>query len=381
MHHSTLALMRSSHSYWARLVTFLLVLLPVHSDGRADSYVQDLYMVGITQRAFVPSGPYNWRGAATHALVTVIWYPADPGSTEEEIGIGAPDRPIATAGKAARNAQVLSGNDRYPLIVLSHGTGGSALMMAWLGRELAAHGYIVAAVNHPGNNALEPYTVQGFTLWWERAKDLSVVIDKMLADSVMGARIDPGRIAAVGFSLGGYTMIEIAGGVTDPALFEEYVASHPGSAERNDPPEFPGLTARAEFLAQSDSTYREAFSRASLSYLDPRVRAIVALAPALGPAFRVESLKRIQTPIMIIAGAADTLVPVRENAEFFASHIPNVALTILPRGVGHYTFLGVCTEFGRASLAELCIDAPGVERESVHAMTVTNVLAFFRAHL
>jgi predicted dienelactone hydrolase len=91
------------------------------------------------------------------------------------------------------------------LIVLSHGTGGSAQMMAWLGRALASRGYIAAAVNHPGNNALEEYTAEGFLIWWERARDLTSVIDMLVGDSQFGRLIDRSRIGAAGFSLGGYT--------------------------------------------------------------------------------------------------------------------------------------------------------------------------------
>ena len=39
--------------------------------------------VGTAQRAFVPEEPYCWRGAKTHALLTTIWYPADPASVEQ----------------------------------------------------------------------------------------------------------------------------------------------------------------------------------------------------------------------------------------------------------------------------------------------------------
>jgi len=49
-------------------------------------------------------------------------------------------------------------------------------------------------------------------LWWERARDLSAVIDGMLSDPTFMPRIDRQRIGAAGFSLGGYTMIAIAQG-------------------------------------------------------------------------------------------------------------------------------------------------------------------------
>ena len=44
---------------------------------------------------------------------------------------------------------------KRPLVLLSHGTGGSAVMLAWLGETLARAGYVVAAINHHGNTATE----------------------------------------------------------------------------------------------------------------------------------------------------------------------------------------------------------------------------------
>jgi predicted dienelactone hydrolase len=126
---------------------------------------QGLFTVGAAQRAFVPEKPYHWRGAKTHALVTTVWYPADSASVEKPQWVGPLNAPLFAVGSAAPDARPAAG--RLPLVVLSHGTGGSALMLGWLGTTLAAHGYIAAAVNHPGNNRLEPYTPAGFSLWWD----------------------------------------------------------------------------------------------------------------------------------------------------------------------------------------------------------------------
>jgi predicted dienelactone hydrolase len=73
------------------------------------------------------------------------------------------------------------------------------------------------------------------------ARDLSEVIEKMLADPEFGARIDSRRIAAAGFSLGGYTMIEIAGGTTDRAAYRAFCTSSAADGICKSPPEFPEL--------------------------------------------------------------------------------------------------------------------------------------------
>jgi predicted dienelactone hydrolase len=366
-----------------RCVVTAFVVLAFILPPLAQTQEHHPYKVGTVQRAFSPAGSYYWRGAQTHALVTTIWYPAESAADEQPQWLGNPQAPFAGLGKAAPDAALAAAPARFPLIVLSHGTGGSAAMMAWLGTELAAHGYIAAAVNHPGNNGTETYTTQGFLIWWERAKDLSNVIDQMLADKTFSSRIDRKRIGAAGFSLGGYTMIEIAGGITQPSLFRDFCKSPQADGICVSPPEFPGLVekfAQSEELAKGDPEMQASLRHATDSYRDPRVRAVFAIAPAAGPAFRPDSLQKINIPVAIVAGDADTNVPVASSAQFFAKQIPDAQLTLLP-GVGHYTFLAVCADQGKKSRPELCVDAAGVDREAVHARAVRLALDFFAAYL
>jgi predicted dienelactone hydrolase len=246
----------------------------------------------------------------------------------------------------------------------------------WLGR-----GYIAAAVNHPGNNAMEGFTVAGFSLWWERARDLSAVIDGMLADPTFTTRIDTERIGAAGFSLGGYTMIEITGGITSLAHFREFCASPDADGSCQAPPEFGDLRAKVKVLADSNEAFRAALADDSRCYREKRVRAVFAMAPALGPAFLPESLERIDIPVAIVAGAADAIVPVGSGARFYAAHIPHAELTIFPGDVGHYVFLADCTEAGRTTPPAPCNDAPGVDRAAIHSETVRLAETFFARHL
>jgi predicted dienelactone hydrolase len=335
------------------------------------------FKVGMTERAFVPTDPYDWRGDAKHALATVIWYPADQRAEEKPRLLGTPGRPLFDGGRVAANADLAPAPARFPLIVLSHGTGGTAGNLAWLGTALASHGYIAAAVNHPGNNAIDGYTVPGFTLWWLRARDLSTVIDDMLADPTFGPRIDKRRIGAAGHSLGGYTMIELAGGITSLRHFREFCSSPTADKMCIPPPEFPDARARAAALAKSDPAFRAALVQDTRFYRDPRVRAIFAMAPALGPAFLPDSLAQIDIPVAIVAGAADKIVPIRSSAQFLAATIPHAELTILPAPVGHYVFIGICLKAGRETLPAACNDAPGVDRATILAETARLAEQFF----
>jgi predicted dienelactone hydrolase len=360
------------------LMIFVLSLItPVSAQKEAR------FPVGVSQQTFHPPEPYNWRGAATQALRVTVWYPAEAGTKEQPQFVGSSDSPFAFLGNAAVDASLPGTSQRFPLIVLSHGTGGTAGTLAWLGTELAAHGYVAAAVNHPGNTGVEAYTTQGFVLWWERAHDLSAVIDNLLADPTFGKRIDPKRIGAAGFSLGGYTMIEIAGGITDPALFRDFCKSPRADGICKDPPEFSGLVGKffdADQLAKTDPEMQSSLNHASDSYRDPRIRAVFAMAPALGPAFRMESLKKISIPVAIVAGSADANVPIASSAQFFAREIPGAALTLLPDAT-HYVFLFTCGEAGKKSRPMMCADPPGIDRDAIHAKTSGIALEFFKKHL
>ena len=65
-----------------------------------------IYKVGVVTRQFNPPEPYEWRDAKTHALVTDIWYPADPAAVEQMQWIGSPDAPFAkgSQGRTRRRA-------------------------------------------------------------------------------------------------------------------------------------------------------------------------------------------------------------------------------------------------------------------------------------
>jgi predicted dienelactone hydrolase len=339
-----------------------------------------IYKVGVVNRRFTPPEPYDWRDAKTHALITDIWYPAEPASVEQPQWIGSSDAPFGSAGKAARDAKPIATPEKSPLILLSHGIGGSSYMMAWLGSSLASHGFIAAAVNHPGNNALEDYTIPGAILWGQRAHDLSALLDQLLADPTFGPRIDPKRVGAAGFSLGGLVVIELAGGIAELSRYQDFCKSPKADGMCNDTLEYPGLLAKATALAKTDPAMQTALNEGSKSHRDPRIRAIFAMAPAIGPAFDPDSLAKISIPTQIVAGAVDDVVPVDSSAKFFAAHIPGAQLTIF-QAVGHYTFLATCAELGDRTQPKLCIDQAGILRDEIHAQTATMAYHFFDVNL
>jgi predicted dienelactone hydrolase len=227
------------------------------------------------------------------------------------------------------------------------------------------------------NNAITGYTTQGFIEGWERAKDITTVISGMLSDSRFGERIDRDRIGTAGFSHGGYTMMELAGARTDSNRLLAWCDEHKGACN---PPEMPDLMEKFNAIKQEPDV-QHSMQRSGDSYLDPRIRAVFAIAPAVAGAFTPDTLETITLSVRIVVGAADTSAPATDNAQFFAKNIRGAKLTILPGGVAHYTFLDEGTEAGKQQFPKFFVDNPGVDREAVHKQVSVMATEFFDTKL
>ena len=351
--------------------------------GSRDLSGAPLFLVGQSSRVFKPAHARNWRRAKTEALISTIWYPVSvdaKGVKEQPQLVGPPGKPLLIAGSSAVDAPIARVPGKFPVVMLSHGTGGSAMQMAWLGTVLARNGYIAVAVNHPGNNALEAYTAEGFVLWWERATDLSDALDGLLRDQTFGPHVDIARAGAVGFSIGGYTVLELAGARTDQERFLAACENDP-KLDKCRVPEMKDMGDPEQMLAAVRASSAESMARNGASYRDPRIRAVFAIAPAVGQAFDPDGFREVTIPVAMVAGAADPVAPVATNAARFKKLMPKAQLTVLPGGIAHYTFLDTCTEAGKETMKVFCSDAEGVDRDRVHAEVSGMAVEFFNKNL
>lgn len=364
------------------IFTLLAVVLNGCSQNKAHisktSAVKE-YAAGMVRMEFSDPDRRSWSGTTERPLVTYIWYPAAVDAEMTELII-PPDSPIFIGGKAAWNAEAVQGSGSLPLILASHGTGGSALQMMWLGSELAKLGYVVAAVDHHGNSAAEDtFDARGFKLPWERAADLSVVADHVLADPVIGPLIDTGRIGAVGFSLGGYSVLSAAGAITDLERLERFCESQERDTVCDPQIEYPQAEEEFAIFAQNDPVTISSLASHGKSYGDERIKAVVALAPALGQALTEDSLAGIDIPALIITGTEDITAPAETNTNYLAGELPDVRV-VEYSGAGHYVFLNSCTERGK-QFVPVCKDAANVDRAQLHQETVKTIAAFFSTEL
>jgi predicted dienelactone hydrolase len=343
--------------------------------------------VGVTTRIVHPKDRRNWRGDPEKDLRCTIWYPAAESAVETKQFVGPADAPLFEAGMAAPQAPFgTPPKHGWPLVLLSHGSGGSAIQMAWLGSALARAGYIAVAVDHPGNNANQPMTPEGLALWWERATDLSQVLDAMLVDEEFGTHIDQSRIAAAGYSLGGYTVLALAGAQTDISAFFNLCRAKPSEQSTGSDtavcqlPELRGMGSIDNILKATRKTSAESLARSGELYSDERIGAVFAIAPALAFTFTDESVHAIPIPVEIVVGDADRIADADNNADYLVAYDRKARMTLLPN-VGHYTFLDVCTAAGTKTFPRYCTDEKGIEREAIHAKVAAQAIAFFNRTL
>jgi predicted dienelactone hydrolase len=308
-------------------------------------------------------------------LRITIWYPALASAVEAPLDIGPPGKPFFTPGSAAPNADFEDARPR-PVILFSHGFGGTARIMAWFGTALARHGYVVVAVDHPGNNGRDPMTVGGAVLSWERPGDLKTALDKAKTDPTIGPHLDLDRLGAAGFSAGGFTSLVEAGARADPLRFRRFCEAHPDDGICAPQKEFQFSRADAEALFAAPAGASElAHAKDDLSI--PGVKAAFVMAPGIVQSLDPESLKAMRTPVAIVLGDADKVAAPATNGDVAAALIPGAKLTVLPR-VGHYDFLAECTPAGDAAVSVCPTDVP---RAATHKVAIDQALAFFDATL
>jgi predicted dienelactone hydrolase len=200
-----------------------------------------------------------------------------------------------------------------PLVVVSHGTGGSGGDMEWLVRPLREAGFRVMALDHHGNNFVDGYEPEGFLHVWERPRDVSFALDALAREQPLGP------VGAAGFSLGGYTAAALAGARVDPQIAWAVLS---GAVPLPDVPEFPGVLEALRKKYPEDESSRLVLEGAGADLLESRMRAVFQVAPGVGGFVTPESLATVQVPVEIRWGGADTVNPYEVDTRPYLEHIP-----------------------------------------------------------
>jgi predicted dienelactone hydrolase len=272
------------------------------------------FWVGVTQ--LEAETPY-------HPTKIMVWYPAlNPEGAEETTTYNYdydPDSGVMPiAGHALDDAAPDSSGGPYPLVIFVHGWQGERHEGNWLGEHLASYGFIVMSMDQIENAGTEGIFERSL---FRRPQEVTWLIDYTDALTNSGNKfrnlIDMDRIAVTGHSFGGYTALMAGGAQMDWQYFDAWCSeNYERAVDRNGDNfcEFVSLTRwslapLADLLATRVGLWP--------SWGDPRVDAIVPMAPPFGMLFGPEGLGNIRIPFLLLAGSADTSVVPPDWSDLF----------------------------------------------------------------
>ncbi len=279
------------------------------------------FSVGLAHTTFVqPAQPDPLRGTvADRRLPVMIWYPAaarGAGTVYHAAMSGEDGRDVAFTlpGIATPDARVAAG--RFPLVVLAHGYGNAPEALSWLGENLASKGYVVVApaFRDPPISIRTDAARAGPIA--RRPLDIAFVAAE--AQRRAGARdgvfaaADAARTALIGYSMGGYGALTVAGAPLNPAMA--------------------GLSRGILAPYAAGSAQAAALRPAHL-------KAVVAIAPAVRfgavPVWTGAGAGAVDVPTMFVVGDRDRVVGYDNVRSLFAAAAPTPRYLLTFHEAGH----------------------------------------------
>lgn len=307
----------------------------------------------IYESAIEPSRPVGFQRLMIadpgHPTITAgVWYPTNAKPGFMLLGTGGE--------RVARDAPV--DGDHLPLVVFSHGTGGSAASHADTAIALAENGFIVIAPTHPGDTFQAASDIESWLL--NRTRHIQRTIDAALTAWKDRGHIDSTKIGIFGFSAGATTALIDIGAKPELSRIWSQCSSRP------------------EFICKTTSPQRYKDHPATAWQPDKRIRAAVLAAPGLGFTLTAPDVSAVSVPVQIWGGKADVTVPLASNGQYLANLLgPKADMHPVPDAV-HFSFLMPC---GLIGPSELCKDPKGFDRAAFHRKFNSDVAKFFRSKL
>jgi predicted dienelactone hydrolase len=304
-------------------------------------------------------------GTGVHAAGFQHGFAADPDGKPLEIGIWypsqAPVQPVAmgpTTMSVAVNG--IPQGKAVPLVVISHGAASSFLSHYDTAIALADAGFVVAAVSHAGDNYADQSRSADIM---DRPRQISRVIDHMLSTWDGHAMIDPARIGMYGYSAGGFTALVSVGGIPDFSKVGPNCRQYPGDFV-------------CQLIAKSGGNAAVPLTSMTARVADPRIKAAVVAAPALGFAFSPDGLKNVKVPVQLWRAENDTSLPHPRYAEAVRLALPETPDYRVVSNAGHYDFLVPCGAALALMVPAICTSDAGFDRTAFHASFNAAVVSF-----
>jgi len=284
-----------------------------------------------------------------------VWYPA----------ADQPARRSSPWPGVSEGAQLRGSH--LPLIVISHGGGASYAAHSDTAIALARAGFVVAAINHAGDDQTDQSRVVEL---WRRPRQLTRLVTYMLQEWPEHGKLDSRKVGAFGFSNGGFTVLVAAGGIPDLTRIGPYCRSHP------DHDLCIGIRR-----AGLDAANLPVHLPTKPWVGDRRVRAIVVAAPAFGFTFGKRGLASVTVPVQLWRAKNDRHQPNPYYDEAVRDALPSPPEYHVVPKAGHFDFLQPCDVQLAKAVPEICTDPNGFDRGAFHREFNAAVVQFFRSHL
>lgn len=286
-----------------------------------------------------------------HAFPVTVMYPTT--APENHTAFGPYTLHVAMDAPVARG--------RFPLVVISHGSSSSPMVFRTLAQTLAANGCVVCLPQHPFDNALSnelQYTHDNLLM---RPRQLSLAIDAISAAPSLRPHVDATQVGVIGHSVGGYTALAAADAQPHTGWLVEF-CHRPENAEH---PYWTALVRRN----QVPSTPVEVQP-------DPRVKALVLLAPDVSLFMHEGALRPVRVPVMLRVAEHDLWT--QETLDIINNGLgdPSTLDAGVVRNAGHYAFISPFPEALKGKVGEASIDPPGFDRTAFQDELASDILAF-----
>jgi predicted dienelactone hydrolase len=264
-----------------------------------------------------------------------IMYPTDQEGKIEAIGPFHLDVSI--------NAKPIE--EKAPLILISHGSGGGNLLYRTIAHYLARNGFIVGMPEHPFNN-FNDNTLEGTVENLEnRPRHINIAIDWFFEHENFSRVIKEDSISIIGHSTGGCTALSVAGGIPTSLPNE----SSDGRSKR----------------------INVAHNR--------KIKSLVLLAPGTVWFREKGALDGVDIPILLLAAEKDQFILPSQN-EIIVNGVADSSKVEyrIVENAGHFSFLSPFPEFMITPDFFPALDPIGFDRQKYHEELNLEILNFLR---
>jgi predicted dienelactone hydrolase len=292
------------------------------------------------------------------SLQAGIWYPSNTQTAAHPLGMFTQE--VALNGPIAGQG--------LPLILISHGTGGSLSSHIDTANALARAGFVVAAITHIGDNTQDQSYAGNRIDLIDRPRQAKVALDWLLSSWPGRLNLNPRRVGVFGFSLGGFTSLVLLGGTPETARMAQLCDSKPDAPE-------------CAFIKDAHGDQLSPSTEVPHWVHDERIKAAVIAAPAASYLFGPGDLREVSAPIQLWRVENDSQAPDAWNGAVVRDNLKVHPDSHLVQGADHFVFLAPCSEGLAAAAPQICQDPAGFDRAAFHRAFNQSVADFFTTTL